>query len=87
MKRIYVLISFIVLFIFIFIINARIPFIYSVGGPWSIGFGSSHADISKLNVFKNKSVISYKDLIELDSTTKFLADPFFIKEKDIDYET
>lgn len=55
------------------------------GGPWSIGFGSSPLSLKALNVLENKHIYSFTDLKKIEKSTSFLADPFFIKEKDTFY--
>lgn len=55
------------------------------GGPWSIGFGSSSQPLKTLNVLENKHIYSFEDLKKIENNTSFLADPFFIKEKDTFY--
>jgi len=70
--------------IIIAIINYRTPFFRKNGGPWSIGFGSSANFPDRINLRKN-TVYSVEKLIENNSKTKFLADPFFLKVKDTFY--
>lgn len=75
----------ILLCIIVIIIHSRTPFIVSSGGPWSIGYGSSSEPLVSLNVLDSKSIYSFKDLQKIEKETSFLADPFFIKEKDTFY--
>jgi hypothetical protein len=71
--------------IVIIVINNRTPFFQTKGGPWSIGFGFTEKSFENLNVLKSAKMFSYLDMKELDLNTNFIADPFFIKEKDTFY--
>lgn len=72
--------------VILFFINSRTPFLqYSNGGPWSIGYGMSFKNLDELNVLDNKHVISSEEMKILDDDTNFLADPFFVKDKDTFY--
>jgi hypothetical protein len=66
------------------IINYRIPFFKPVGGPWSIGFGFSSSYPECHNLKKNK-IYSFEQLKKQISNTQFIADPFFLKDKDSFY--
>ena len=72
-----------ILFFLLLIINFRTPFFQPQGGPWSVGFGSSN--IFPDNVLDNYNLYSVEKLNALTNETNFLADPFFIKEKDTFY--
>ena len=66
------------------IINYRIPFFKPAGGPWSIGFGFS-STYPKYHNFKKNKIYSFEELKKQISNTQFIADPFFLKEKDSFY--
>ena len=66
------------------IINNRTPFLQQAGGPWSLGFGSSQKYPEKIDPIKN-AIYSIEALKAQNDSTVFLADPFFIKEKDSFY--
>jgi hypothetical protein len=66
------------------IINYRTPFFQQEGGGWSIGYGGSASYPEKIEVDKN-SIYSIKKLKAQNDSTVFLADPFFVKEKDTFY--
>ncbi|MBP6557568.1 MAG: hypothetical protein KAX93_03980 [Flavobacterium sp.] len=70
--------------VIIAILNYRVPFFKQVGGPWSIGFGFSSNYPEKINFNKNK-IYSFEQLKTHIDSTQFMADPFFIKEKDTFY--
>ena len=66
------------------IINYRTPFFQQEGGGWSVGYGESVGYPKRINVSKN-SIYSIEKLKAQSDSTVFLADPFFVKEKDIFY--
>ncbi|MBD3583427.1 glucosamine inositolphosphorylceramide transferase family protein [Flavobacterium selenitireducens] len=66
------------------LIHFRTPFFQPKGGDWSVGFGFSDAAIADVKPRRDQ-VISPTDLQKSEKNTKFLADPFFIKEKDSFY--
>ena len=66
------------------IINYRTPFFQQDGGGWSIGYGQSANYPEKIAVEKN-SIYSIETLKTQNDSTVFLADPFFVKEKDTFY--
>jgi hypothetical protein len=70
--------------VIIIIINYRIPFFRPVGGPWSIGFGFSSTYPKSRNFKKNK-IYSFEELKKHIGNTQFIADPFYLKEKDSFY--
>ena len=84
MKK-YILGFLIVVILLGIIINYRTPFYPERGGAWSIGFGSFKGALTGENVLKNITIYSKERLQELDGSTRFLADPFFVKEKDTFY--
>lgn len=83
MKR-FILFGFLVFIIAIVVINYRTPFLQEEGGPWSIGFGFSENIPEKIDFQKNE-LYSAEKLKKISDSTSFLADPFFIKEKDSFY--
>jgi hypothetical protein len=66
------------------IINYRTPFFQQDGGGWSIGYGRSVGYPQRIDVSKN-SIYSIEKLKAQNDSTLFLADPFFVKEKDTFY--
>lgn len=66
------------------VINYRTPFLRQDGGGWSIGYGSSATFPKKMDIDKN-AVYSIEMLQTQNEGTVFLADPFFVKEKDTFY--
>jgi hypothetical protein len=77
---------FIVLFLCIVVVflNHRIPFFQPIAGGWSIGYGLSNQFPEKIEPSKNP-MFTISQLKEFVPNTQFLADPFFIKEKDTFY--
>jgi hypothetical protein len=71
-------------FCFLLILNYRTPFYVASGGPWSIGYGTSLEFPDSIPVSKNK-IFSFENLKVKNDSTQFMADPFFIKEKDTFY--
>lgn len=69
---------------FLAIINYRTPFFQQDGGGWSIGYGESTGYPEHIDVSKN-SIYSIEKLQAQNDSTLFLADPFFVKEKDSFY--
>ena len=74
-------ISFLLLLV---VINYRTPFLQQDGGPWSVGYGSSNTYPNEIKVEQN-AIYSIEKLKTQSDSTVFLADPFFIKEKDTFY--
>ncbi|MEO4006294.1 MULTISPECIES: hypothetical protein [unclassified Flavobacterium] len=66
------------------VINNRTPFMQPEGGPWSVGFGESTVFPHKIPIEKNQ-LYTFEQLKKQEDSTTFLADPFFIKEKDTFY--
>lgn len=75
---------FIIGIVIIGILNYRIPFFKPVGGPWSIGFGFTSSYPVEIDFKKNK-IYSFEQVKKHIDSTQFIADPFFIKEKDSFY--
>lgn len=68
----------------LFIIHYRTPFFERDCGGWSIGYGESNVYPENIDVKKNQ-IYSIEKLKNHNDSTFFLADPFFIKEKDTFY--
>lgn len=83
MKKIFIF-GLLLVLVFLGIINYRTPFFQKDGGLWSVGFGSSTTFPEKMN-FKENGLFSVAKLKAVSDSTLFLADPFFIKEKDTFY--
>lgn len=66
------------------IINYRTPFMRQDGGGWSVGYGSAKNFPEKM-IIDAKAVYSIEKLKAHNDSTVFLADPFFVKEKDTFY--
>jgi hypothetical protein len=66
------------------IINHRTPFFQQDGGGWSIGYGESAGYPEKIAVDQN-CIYAIEKLQAQNDSTVFLADPFFVKEKDTFY--
>lgn len=81
-KTIYIIIALILLLLLIF--NFRTPFLTKEKSGWSIGFGHFES-LEDSNNIKSKHVFSIETLKSIDSTTVFLADPFYVFHKDIYY--
>jgi hypothetical protein len=79
------------LFVFLFLglallalINYRTPILRQDGGGWSVGYGSSRSFPEKMSI-NAKDMYSIENLKVQNDSTVFLADPFFVKEKDTFY--
>jgi hypothetical protein len=66
------------------VINERTPFMQPKADGWSVGYGKCENYPSRINVDK-KNIYSIEKLKSKNDSTVFLADPFFIKEKDTFY--
>ena len=84
MKKIYKIGFLVVGVIILIVINNRTPFFQQEGGAWSIAFGESVNYPAKFEV-DEKTIYSIEKLKSQNDSTVFLADPFFIKEKDSFY--
>jgi hypothetical protein len=82
-KRFIVIPLFFVLVVLL-LINYRTPFLRQDGGGWSVGYGSSTGFPKKMNI-DTKAIYSIENLKAQNDSTVFLADPFFVKEKDTFY--
>lgn len=68
----------------VILINYRTPFLRQDGGDWSVGYGSSKNFPEKMTI-DAKAIYSIEKLKVQNDSTVFLADPFFVKEKDTFY--
>jgi hypothetical protein len=66
------------------LINYRTPFFQQEAGGWSIGYGESIGYSEKIELGEN-AIYSIEQLKAINDSTVFLADPFFVKEKDSFY--
>ncbi len=64
--------------------NYRVPFFQKDAGGWSLGYGESSSYPKEIAVEKN-AIYSIDKLKKQNDSTVFLADPFFVKEKDTFY--
>lgn len=66
------------------LIHSRTPFFLNQGGPWSVGYGFS--DTIPASVSPQASGLFTPEKLRIDDAgTRFLADPFFIHERDSFY--
>lgn len=84
MKKIYILVLLFFIVVSLAIINYRTPFMRQDAGGWSVGYGSAKNFPEKM-IIDAKAVYSIEKLKEHNDSTVFLADPFFVKEKDTFY--
>jgi hypothetical protein len=84
MKKTYLFGLFFFVIIVSAIINYRTPFIQQDKGGWSLGYGMSDSYPDKIEVSKN-AIYSIEKLKAQNDSTFFLADPFFLKERDTFY--
>lgn len=83
-KRLFIVLLFLGILIIV-IINYRTPFFQQDGdGGWSVGYGESNEYPKTINV-KENAMYSIEKLKAQNDSTSFLADPFFVKEKDTFY--
>lgn len=68
----------------LFVINYRTPFFDRDVTGWSVGYGQSRTFPESINAKENK-IYSIEKLKKENDSTSFLADPFFVKEKDTFY--
>ena len=83
-KKYLLLTTLFLLIVLLTIINYRTPFLRQDGGGWSVGYGSSTGFPEKM-IIDPKAVYSIENLKAQNDSTVFLADPFFVKEKDTFY--
>jgi hypothetical protein len=84
MNKRYLLIPLFFVIVALTIINFRTPFFRQDGGDWSLGYGSSTSYPEKMTI-DSKAIYSIEKLKAQNDSTVFLADPFFVKEKDTFY--
>jgi hypothetical protein len=84
MKKYYLFLVLFCVIALLAIINYRTPFFQQDGGGWSIGYGQSASYPEQIAV-DNNSIYSIEKLKAQNDSTVFLADPFFVKEKDTFY--
>jgi hypothetical protein len=84
MRKRFLLIPLFFVIVLLLIINYRTPFLRQDGGGWSVGYGSSKSFPKKMMI-DAKAVYSIEKLKSQNDSTVFLADPFFVKEKDTFY--
>lgn len=65
-------------------INYRTPFLRQDGGGWSVGYGASATYPEKMEISAT-AIYSIEKLKAQNDSTVFLADPFFVKERDTFY--
>jgi hypothetical protein len=70
--------------IILLIFNYRTPFFTIEKGGWSVGYGYFNSLNDSKNISKDQ-LFSIEKLTQFSDSTSFLADPFFIKEKDTFY--
>ena len=78
-KRVLLLLLFFLAFGILFVMNNRIPFFKQNAGIWSVGYGISSAFPEKMAV-ENNHIYSLEKIQKCVADSKFLADPFFLKE-------
>ena len=84
MKKQYMLGLLFFIIVSLAIINHRTPFFQQDGGGWSVGYGTSGNYPDEIE-FSENSIYSIEKLKAQNDSTVFLADPFFVKEKDTFY--
>lgn len=82
--------SYLLIFLFVFaivlllIVNGRTPFFQPHAGGWSVGYGKATHFPENIPIAKN-SIYTIEKLKNQNDSTLFLADPFFLKEKNTFY--
>jgi hypothetical protein len=84
MHKRFIVIPLFFVIVLLIIINYRTPFLRQDGGGWSVGYGSSTGFPEKM-IIDAKAIYSIEKLKIQNDSTVFLADPFFVKEKDTFY--
>lgn len=84
MKKKYLLVFLFFVIVATAIINHRTPFVQQDKGGWSVGYGASTIYPEKIEAAKN-AIYSIEKLKAQNDSTLFLADPFFVKERDTFY--
>ena len=81
-RFIFILLFFVI--VLLTLINYRTPFLRQDGGGWSIGYGTAARFPAPLEI-SGTAIYSIEKLQVENDSTVFLADPFFVKEKDSFY--
>ncbi|MDT0688585.1 hypothetical protein RM549_02245 [Salegentibacter sp. F188] len=85
MNKKLLLFSGVVILIVISIINYKYPLINPVVGKWSVGYSFTD-EVLKKPIIDQENIITYPEVdILLKKSGHYIADPFFIKEKDTFY--
>ena len=84
MKKRYLFLPLFVVVALLAVINNRTPFLRQDGGGWSVGYGTSAVYPEKMEISAT-AIYSIEKLKKQNDSTVFLADPFFVKEKDTFY--
>jgi hypothetical protein len=84
MKKRYLFLPFFLVVVPLAVINYRTPFLRQDGGSWSVGYGKSASYPEKMTIDAD-AIYSIEMLQTQNDSTVFLADPFFVKEKDTFY--
>ena len=84
MKKRYLILPLFLVVVLLAVIHYRTPFLRQDGGSWSVGYGSSTSFPEKMTIDAN-AIYSIEMLKAQNVGTVFLADPFFVKEKDTFY--
>jgi hypothetical protein len=84
MKKRFLVIPLFFVLVILLIINYRTPFLRQDGGNWSVGYGSATVFPTSLEI-SSTAIYSIEKLQAQNDSTVFLADPFFVKEKDTFY--
>lgn len=82
-KKILLLFLFLIIAV-LTLINYRTPFLRQDGGGWSVGYGSADTFPAPLKI-NATDIYSIEKLQVQNDSTVFLADPFFVKEKNTFY--
>lgn len=64
--------------------NYRVPFMNKQAGPWTVGYGRSMSFPASFPL-ENDLHYPLDTMLKFDAHTSFMADPFFVKEKDTFY--
>jgi hypothetical protein len=84
MKKQYLLVILFLVLALLVAVNHRTPFLRQDGGSWSLGYGDSSSYPEKMEI-SGTAIYSIEQLKAQNDSTVFLADPFFVKEKDSFY--
>jgi hypothetical protein len=84
MNKRFLLIPLFFVIVLLTIINYRTPFLRQDGGGWSVGYGTAARFPAPLEISAT-AIYSIEKLQVQNDSTVFLADPFFVREKDTFY--